>query len=395
MPGTRGLLGALALAAAVSVVLWLRSGEDGRPEWVTGPVERGAIVAAVTATGRVDPRTSVDVGTYVSGPILAIDADFNSPVRKGQRIAKIDPRTFAGKVDRARADLALAEANVARAEAALELERSRLRRQESLGKRSVVSQEELDIARSNERQAEAELQVARAEIERAKATLAEAEVNLGYTDIVSPIDGVVISRAVDVGQTVAATFQTPVLFVIANDLAHMQVLAFVNEADIGRVREGQQATFTVDAFPGREFPAVVRQVRQTSEPPATPEPVVSYVVTYDVVLDVDNADGLLRPGMTANVRIVTAEASDVLTVPSSALRFEPPGTDRARPGPERGTVYRLEDGAPSPVEVGVGITDDLRVEVDSPDLAPGDRVVTRIKTKPGAQGWSLFGRGAR
>jgi len=208
----------------------------------------------------------------------------------------------------------------------------------------------------------------------------------------------VILRSVDVGQTVAATFQTPVLFVIADDLHHMQVLAFVGEADIGRVREGQTATFTVDAYPGRSFAARVRQVRHASEPPETPEPVVSYVVTYDVVLDVENPDGLLRPGMTANVRIVTAEDDDVLKVPRAALRFRPAGAtgamDRRSHG-ATGRVYRLEDGSPVPVEVRLGLSDDSTVAVESPDLSEGDPVVTRMERGSVSAGWSLFGTASR
>lgn len=377
----------------VGAGLWLVPGGES-VRYVTAPVERGAIVAEVTATGRVEPRRSVEVGTYVSGPIRDVDVDFNDRVSAGQRLAKIDPRTFEGQVAHARADLALAEARVERARAALELEQSKLRRSESLAGTAVVSSEELEIARSNERQADADLAVARAEVERARATLAEAEVNLSYTDIVAPIDGIVVSRAVDVGQTVAASFQTPVLFVLADDLSRMQVVAFVSEADVGRVEAGQEATFTVDAFPRRPFDARVRQVRHASEPPETPEPVVSYVVTYDVVLDVENPDGLLRPGMTANVRIVTAEADDVLRVPTAALRFRPRGEKVARLGGKRGTVYRLAGDVPEPVDVAVGLADDVATAVDG-DLAEGDRVVTRMEVDEADEGWSLFGRRRR
>ncbi len=390
-----GRFAAVAVVAGLlaGACLWLVSdGESVR--YRTAPVERGAIVAEVTATGRVEPRRSVEVGTYVSGPISNVDVDFNDRVSAGQRLAKIDPRTFEGQVAHARADLALAEARVERARAALELEQSKLRRSESLAGTAVVSSEELEIARSNERQADADLAVARAEVERARATLAEAEVNLSYTEIVAPIDGIVVSRSVDVGQTVAASFQTPVLFVIADDLARMQVVAFVSEADVGRVEKGQEATFTVDAFPGRPFDARVRQVRHASEPPETPEPVVSYVVTYDVVLDVENPDGLLRPGMTANVRVVTAEEDEVLKVPTAALRFRPRGERVARHGGERGTVYRLVGDTPVPVEVTIGLADDVSTAVVG-DLDEGDPVVTRMEVDDADEGWSLFGRRRR
>lgn len=383
-------VGAILLAGTA---LWLVSDDEG-VRYVTSPVERGAIVAEVTATGRVEPRRSVEVGTYVSGPISSVEVDFNDRVSAGQRLAKIDPRTFEGQVAHARADLALAKAGVERARAALELEQSKLRRSESLAGTAVVSSEELEIARSNERQAVADLAVARAEVERARATLAEAEVNLSYTDIVAPIDGIVVSRSVDVGQTVAASFQTPVLFVIADDLARMQVVAFVSEADVGRVEKGQKASFTVDAFPGRPFDADVRQVRHASEPPETPEPVVSYVVTYDVVLDVENPDGLLRPGMTANVRIVTAAEDQVLKVPTAALRFRPRGERVARLGGKRGTVYRLAGDTAAPVDVTIGLADDVSTAVAG-DLEEGDPVVTRMEVDEADEGWSLFGRRRR
>lgn len=380
------------LVALVAGWLWP---DAGGVRYVAVPAVRGPIVAEVTATGRVDPRTSVEVGSYVSGPILRVEADFNERVSSGQRLAQVDPRTFEGKVAHAKADLALSQARVERAVAALELEQSKLRRSESLAGKAVVSSEELEIARSNERQAEAELAVARAEVERARATLAEAEVNLSYTDILSPIDGVVVSRIANVGQTVAATFQTPVLFVIAGTLEKMQVLAFVNEADVGRVRPGQAATFSVDAFPGRTFDAEVRQVRNASAEPETPEAVVSYVVTYDVVLDVDNPEGLLRPGMTANVRIVTAEDGEVLKVPTAALRFRPPGSKVASEGGRRGMVYRLVNGKPEAVPVDLGLSDDLSTAVVGGDLAEGDAVITRMEVESEDDGWSLFGRRRR
>jgi HlyD family secretion protein len=397
---------ALGASVATALFFWLFAGGEERREYVTVAVERGPIVATVTATGTVNPVRSVTVGTYVSGPIQEIFVDYNSQVRRGQRIAKIDPRTFQVKVDRARAELANAEAQVAKARADLSLKRAQLERQEALARTKVVSREELDVARSNTEQAEAQLALALAGVEQAKATLSEAEVNLGYTEIVSPVDGIVVSRDVQEGQTVAASFQTPTLFVIAEDLAKMQVNAFVSEADIGEVRDGQRATFTVDAFPGRSFPAVVRQVRNAPQS-------LENVVTYDVVLQVDNQEQLLKPGMTANVGIVTASADDVLKVPSAALRFRPPidGEDDvaaggsvavagARPSGETGAVratsavYVLSRGEPKRVEVRTGLSDDVTTAVSSPELAAGDRVITRVKADPAeSQGWSMFPRG--
>jgi len=391
--------------AMVALAFWWFGGDDRQREYVTAAVERGPIVATVTATGTVNPVQSVTVGTYVSGPIQNIFVDYNSPVQKGQIIAKIDPRTYQGKVDRARAELATAMAGVEKARADAKLRRIQEGRQEALARTKVVSRDELDVSRSTAEQAEAQLKLALASVEQAKASLGEAEVSLGYTDIVSPVDGIVVSRSVQVGQTVAASFQTPTLFVIAEDLKKMQVNAFVSEADIGKVREGQRATFTVDAFPGRGFPARVRQVRNSPQS-------LENVVTYDVVLDVDNEEQLLKPGMTANVSVVTAEESDVLKVPTAALRFQPPvagdgattalataQAESARTAPSaaaaRGdTVWVLSRGEPLRVTVTPGLADDVMTAVSSPDLQPGDRVITRIQAdEQPAEGWSMFPRG--
>ncbi len=373
---------ALGAAALAAIAAWTMRSAPERREWVTAPVERGPLVATVAATGTVNPVKSVIVGTYVSGPVAEIDVDYNSKVRRGQRIAKIDPRNFVGKVEQARASLADAQAQVRKAEAELALRRSQLGRQEKLATSRVLSVEELDVARSAAKQAEAQVALAQAEVEKARASLKDAEVNLGYTDIVSPVDGIVVSRNVDVGQTVAATFQTPTLFVIAESLERMQVNAFVSEADIGRVREGQEATFTVDAFPGRAIPAVVRQVRNA---PTT----VQNVVTYDVVLDVDNRDGTLKPGMTANVRIVTDRVADSLLVPTAALRFRPPSGEDGAPSPtpqaspgaggsRPGRVWRLEGEQPVAVAVVVGLSDETTTAIESDAIAAGDRVVLRL-----------------
>jgi len=392
---------AAGLALLTALSWWWLGGDDTRRQYVTAAVEKGPIVSTVTATGTVNPVQSVTVGTYVSGPIQNIFVDYNSPVKKGQIIAKIDPRTYQGKVDRARAELATAKAGVDKAQADAKLRRLQEARQEALARTKVVSRDELDVSRSTAEQAEAQLALARAAVEQAQASLGEAEVNLGYTDIVSPVDGIVVSRDVQVGQTVAASFQTPTLFVIAEDLKKMQVNAFVSEADIGRVRDGQRATFSVDAYPGRAFPATVRQVRNAPQS-------LENVVTYDVVLDVDNEEQLLKPGMTANVSVVTAEASDVLKVPTAALRFQPPsqggggaGAAVAQTAPVRSptdgvrgdAVWVLSGGAPKRVAVTPGLADETMTAVGAAELSPGDRVVTRIQADAPAEGWSMFPRG--
>jgi HlyD family secretion protein len=375
----------MAATAAVIVFLlyrqWSGSADDGAAGYVTGRVDRGAIEQTVTATGTVNPVKTVQVGTYVSGPILAIDVDFNSAVKKNQRVAKIDPASYSVKVRQADASLSTARARVEKDRADLELKRIQLERNRTLLARNLIAQNDLDTAKSNYDQAAAQLALDEAGAKQAQANLDEAQVNLDYTDILSPVDGVVVSRNVDVGQTVAASFQTPTLFLIAEDLTKMQVDTNVSESDVGRVREGQPATFTVDAYPGKPFHATVAQVRNA---PVT----VQNVVTYDVVLAVDNPDLALKPGMTANVTVTTARRDDVLRVPARSLRFRPEnvGQTVAHGGKKAArdtTVYVLgSDGTPKPVEVRVGIRDNQNAELLSGDLAEGTEVIVSAKREP-------------
>src|SRR5215468_4784246 len=314
----RRYLAAAGLIAAVAggYVYWVRSSDPGDEEYVTETLARGPVTSTVTATGTVNPVTTVQVGTYVSGPIIAIDVDYNSPVKKGQRVAKIDPAPFQVKVLSADASLTNARAKVVKSRADLDYKRLTFDRNRELRSRDLVAQNDLDTAKSNFDQAVAQLALDEAAVKQADADVQEARINLNYTDINSPVDGVVVSRNVDVGQTVAASFQTPTLFLIAQDLTKMQVDASVSESDIGNVREGETSIFTVDAFPGREFRGTVVQVRNA---PVT----VQNVVTYDVVIAVDNLDLALKPGMTAAVTVTTGERNDVLRVPLRALSFNP------------------------------------------------------------------------
>ena len=371
---------AVLLLVAPLGIWWWRATPAPATGYVTEPVDRGPIEVAVTATGTVNPVTTVQVGTYVSGPILAIDVDYNSPVTKGQRVAKIDPRPFQVKVQQAEAGVATAHANVAKARADLGIKKLAYERNRVLRQRNLIAQNDLDTAQSDYEQAQAQLQLADAGVEQAQAELQEARINLGYTDITSPVDGVVVSRSVDVGQTVAASFQTPTLFLIAQDLTKMQVDASVSESDIGGVANGQPAWFTVDAYPGRRFEGRVAQVRNA---PVT----LQNVVTYDVVIAVANTDLALKPGMTATITITTAHRDDALRVPARALRFHP---ESAKEG-EGAAVWRLDaEGTPQRVPIETGIRNEKVVEVTKGDLQPGQGVVvgkqqTAEKEKPTQQ----------
>jgi HlyD family secretion protein len=342
---------------------------------VSVPAERGRLAATVSATGTLNPVKTVEVGTYVSGRIESIDIDFNSVVHRGQVIARIDPATYRVRVKQAEANLANARAGLERGEANLKLRRDQLERQRALLQKNVISDDAFEAAQNLYDQARAELGIDRAGLQVAEAGLEDARVSLGYTDIVSPVDGVVLSRNVNVGQTVAASFQTPTLFLIADDLTRMQVNASVSESDIGSVREGQPASFKVDAYASRVFEGRVRQVRNS---PSS----VQNVVTYDVVVEVQNSDLALRPGMTATVTLHTAERDDVLKVPLRALRFRPrdrvAGADVAAAAPVSGRARLWIDvgsAAPRPVEIELGMANDEEVEVASAPIAAGDAII--------------------
>jgi HlyD family secretion protein len=376
------VLTAAALLLGVSAYAYFRHHESDGDGFVTERVERGTVASTVTASGTVNPVTSVQVGTYVSGPIKAIYADFNSAVTNGQVVAKIDPAPFQVKVASAQAAVATAEAKVNKDRADLELKRLTLERNRQLLKRTLISQNDVDTAKSNYDQAVAQLALDQAGVKQAQADLESARINLGYTDITSPVDGIVVSRNVDVGQTVAASFQTPTLFLIAQDLTKMQVDTNVSESDIGGVQLGQPAVFHVDAYPAKDFPGNVVQVRNAPT-------MVQNVVTYDVVIGVDNPNLELRPGMTATVAITTARRDGVLKVSQRALRFRPQrpaGEAQASdarskpPGADGSVVYVMRpDGRLEPARVELGIRDDRFAELVSGDLEEGDALAVAYK----------------
>jgi len=374
------------LAVAAISFYWLTRRTD-QPRYTTATVDRGSIVRSVTATGTVNPVITVQLGTYDSGPIIAIYADFNTPVKAGQLIAKIDPRPFQVKVDQAAAALANAKAQLIKDQADMVYKKLTLNRDSQLVEANVISQDVLDSARSAYDQDVAQTSLDRANIQQQQANLEEAQVNLNYTNIISPVDGTVVSRNVDVGQTVAASFQTPTLFLIAKDLTQMQVDTNVSESDIGNLRTGQPADFSVDAFPDRVFEGTVGQVRKA---PVT----VQNVVTYDVVVNVPNPEFLLAPGMTANVTIITARRDNVLRIPVQALRFTP-GKDIlgnttlsiAEKSVRQKRVWLADSGILKPVFIVPGLDDGSYTEVLSGDLKLGDIVVTnKVRTTDAESG---------
>jgi len=366
-------------------VWYVKFRKDNAPQYLTAPVTRGDLTQLVTAAGQLNPVTNVQVGCQISGTIAKLYVDFNSPVTNGQLVAQIDPSLYL-------ATLHSAEGDLANAEAALELASVNARRSKELLANRLIPQSDDDQAVATLHQAEATVQIKRAAVELAKA-------NLQYCTIYSPVEGMVISRNVDVGQTVAASLNAPTLFVIANDLTKMQIDTNVGESDIGGVEEKQKVDFTVDAFPNRTFRGIVVQVRNS---PTN----VQNVVSYDTVIGVNNADLKLKPGMTANVSIIVAERSNVLRVPNAALRFRPPeSTTNALPagataggGPPAGNapsgqrpkgehrptrpVYVLKSGKLAPVQVKIGITDGVYTEITD-GLSESNNVVTFASFKQG------------
>ncbi len=384
------IVSVLLIIVAIAIFLVARRKDDGE-QFTTQKVSRGDIRAAVTATGTVNAVTTVLVGTQVSGTIKGLYVDFNSRVKRGQLLAQIDPATFEGQVQQARANLAAAEANVEKAKAALLDARRVLERNKALFERKLIAKSDLDTSETNELAAAAQQSAAAAQVEQTKAALKIAATNLDYTRIVSPVDGLVISRNVDVGQTVAASFQTPTLFNIAQDLSKMQIDTSVDEADIGRIRRGQPVEFYVDAYPEKILKGQVSVIRNA---PIT----VQNVVTYDVVVLVENREMILKPGMTANVSIITAMHNNVLVVPNAALRFRPAGkgpTGKSKVSERKGpVVWVLREKQPRRMRVVVGISDGNNTEVASDELKEGDEViVAAVEKKSGRV--NLFGRGFR
>jgi HlyD family secretion protein len=368
----------VVIAGGLVYVAWHR--QPAASAYVTRETSRGAVVRTITTTGAVDPVITVLVGAYVSGTVISTSCDFNTEVKAGQLCAKIDPRPYQVVVDQDTANLANSRAALQKDQASLAYAKISYERDAGLLAKGVVSRDTVDSDKSVYDQAAAQVKVDESVILQRQAELHAAQVNLDYTNIISPVDGTVVSRSITIGQTVAASFQTPTLFLIAQDLTKMQVDTNVSESDVGIAKVGQKATFTVEAYPDRTFEGRISQVR---EAPIT----VQNVVTYDVVIGVDNDDLALLPGMTANTRIITDERDDVVRVPLRALRFTPQGLRHSadeprgaegkkggRAGREAG-VWVERDGGLKRIAVVTGLNDGTWVEVVRGDLKPGDPVV--------------------
>lgn len=437
------MLGTAAAAALLAWWLWPRTPP---PAFNTASVDRGDIELRITASGSLSATVTVDVGSQVTGRIQDLFADFNSVVSKGQIVAKIDPSLYQAQAAQQRANVSAAQGNLARARAQAEDAHRQARRAKELASQQLLAQSDADTADTNAIAADAAIQQARGQLAQAQAALQLAETNIRYTDIISPTDGIVISREVNQGQTVSASLSAPVLFTIAQDLRDMQVHAAVAEADIGRLQKGMKATFTVDAYPGDHFAGQISEIRNAAT-------ITSNIVTYDVVIDVSNPDLKLKPSMTANVTFIAARADNALRVPNAALRFRPseqilaalrpereaapqkdaagtdkssaasdgkrrsagnerstgngddaegdrprrssgamreggPGENRANGGSSRkggeGTrVWVLQDGKPHPVRVQTGLSDGSFTEIIKGELGEGASVITGNAVKAG------------
>jgi HlyD family secretion protein len=390
--------GGLALAVVLAVSLWLALRPDGQAQYETQEVKRGNLVVTVSATGTLQPTNQVDVGSEISGTLKSVKVDYNDRVKRGQVLAEIDTTKLDAQARQTAASLDAARARVLLAQATVSEAKSKLARMEEVQQASggkVPSKAELDTAHANFDRAVADEANARAAVTQAEATLEAQRTDIAKAAIRSPINGVVLKRAAEPGQTVAAAFQTPVLFTLAEDLTQMELHVDVDEADVGKVQKAQTATFTVDAYPDRSFPAKITQVRFGSK-------TVSGVVTYETLLKVDNSSMLLRPGMTGTANIVVQKADDVLLVPNAALRFTPPQTE-AGPEGRRGLVgslmprpprsvtkpaetaadkqpqaWVLREGQLEKVLLKTGMTDGVLTEVKEGPLEPGMAVVVDV-----------------
>ena len=374
---TRAIVGAVVVLGLAWFAFANTWGRNSRATFATAPVDKGDISEVVGATGVLQAVTTVQVGSQVSGTIQTLQADFNSRVKKGEVIARLDPALFQARVEQAQANLVSAKANADRTKATAEDARQKYERAKELSAQNLVPQTDLESAKATFDAAVAQDRATEAAISQSEAAVNQAQLDLSHTVIQAPIDGVVLGRSVDVGQTVAASLQAPTLFIIANDLTRMQVKASIDEADIGRVHAGQDVRFRVDAHPDEEFHGVVEQVRL--QPITT-----NNVVTYDTLITVANPDQKLMPGMTATVSVVIQEKKGVVRVPAAALRYRPDNfTERGR-----FVFVKDETGRPKATAVKTGLSDGAFTEIVE-GVSEGAQVVT------GAEGASSGARGPR
>ncbi len=392
------------IAALLAVGIYLYVNKPVETLFKTARVERGDIVSTVSATGNLAAVVTVQVGTQVSGTIAKLFVDFNSPVKRGQTIAQIDPALFNAQVEQSHGNYINAQANLEKAKADLIDAKRTLERNRQLVKEGIIAQSDFDAADTKHAEAVAAVRAAEGGVAQTRGSYSQARTNLKYSTIKSPVDGIVVSRNVDVGQTVAASFQTPTLFTIAQDLTKMEIDTSVDEADISRIKEGQPVTFTVDSYPDMRFTGKVAQIRNA--------PVITQnVVTYVVVVSVDNRELKLKPGMTANVSIETARKDNVLKIPAAALRFKPQAdkekrekkapravSGRGKPGEVAGQTVFVpgKDNKPVAVSIKAGLSSDGQVEVTEGTLKENDEVIVEQKLpKKGADGGSRPAMGPR
>jgi len=386
------LWGALALVVVAGLAVWATAARPDKLQLITQEASRGTLTVTVTATGNLEPTNQVDVGVEVSGTIATVEVDYNDHIERGQVLARLDPTKFKVQVLRSRAALQSAKSRILQAQATVDESRAqvgRLTRLRELSRGTDPSQFDIDAAQAGLKRAEADRASAKADVAEATAALEASEIDLAKSVIHSPVDGVVLVRSVEPGQTVAASLQTPVLFVLAEDLTKMELHVSVDEADVGRVRAGQKATFTVDAYPNRVFSAEIVDVHYGAQE-------VDGVITYEAVLNVDNRDSSLRPGMTATANIVAEQVDNAILVPNAALRFTPSGHDEAMPSgsllgrlfprpsssesknrqrrsvqENQQRVWTVQDGQPVAIPITVGGTDGTMTQVVEGDVRPG------------------------
>ena len=355
--------GILALLCVIGII------NKTTVKYITKPVTQETITQYVEASGTIKPINTIEVGTQVSGTVAKIYVDYNSVVKKGDLLAELDPSLFQANVDQSTAKLSNAKAAFSKATSTLNYKKNNYLRYKHLYDKNYVSKDEVELAYANYQQALAEVAAANAEVSAAQATLTNNLTNLGYSKITSPVDGTVILRAVDVGQTVAASFNTPTLFEVAKDLTQMQIETSVSEADIGKIKVGQKAKYTLDGYQDKVFEGEVTQVRLAST-------TTNNVVTYTVIVSVDNSEGFVIPGMSANVSILTNSVKDALCVPSQALKFTP---DAAGKKYEQQGVWVQTKTGLKRYNIKLGVSDDTKVQIISNEIKAGDKVVIGIK----------------